>query len=175
RVGHLLDIEGEHALIEGRSPSFQQVVAGYEKQKAALQSRYNARIAAIDAERTALTARKWQRNWEVKRLSSLLVELGREEGVAEEKLARRATLFEHGLTTRDHYRDAEREAADRRQQRLDAGDQLARAESELAEAQRKLEELELKTRADAEQAIATHAADLAELDAALATEQQHRR
>ena len=63
-------------------------------------------------------------------------------------------------------------AGARRQQYLDARDQLTRAESELAEVERNLEELELKTRAGAEEAITKHIADLAELVIALASEQR---
>ena len=171
RVEYLLGIEGERAVIEGRSPSVEGGITGFAKQKAALLSRYNARIAALESERDVLTTRWLQRESEVKRLSSHLVALAHDERIAEDELARAAALHKHRLTTRDHLHEVERDAGTRRQQYLEARDQLTRAESELAEVERNLEELELKTRADAEEAIAKHIADLAELDAALANEQ----
>ena len=170
RVEHLLGIEGERALIEGRRPSVEGVVTGFAKQKAALLSRHNARVVALEGEREVLTTRRLQRASEVERLSSQLGALARDERIAEDAFARTAALYAHRLTTRDHLHDAEREAAARRQQHLDARDQLARAESALADVERDLAALVLKTRADAEAAIAKHTADLAELDAALANE-----
>lgn len=170
RVETLLGIEGERALIEGRRPSVEGVVTGFAKQKAALLSRHNARVAALEGEREVLTTRRLQRASEVERLSSHLGALARDERIAEDAFARTAALYAHRLTTRDHLHDVEREAAARRRQHLDARDQLARAESALADVERDLEALELTTRADAEATIAKHTADLADLDAALANE-----
>ncbi len=141
------------------------------KQKAEQLSLYTARQQAIEAERKVLTAQKAQRESEVKRLAAQLIVLRRDERNAEEELAVRTDLLERKLTTRDRFYGAQRDAADRQKQRLNARDQLAGAESELAEYERKLVEFETRTRAAAQESIAKHTAELAEVDAALKNEQ----
>lgn len=171
RAALLLAMEGSRAQVEGRAPQFDAVVAGFARQKAEQLALYNAQAQAIEAERTVLTAQKAQREAEVARLTAQLIVLRRDERIAEEELAVRTDLLERKLTTRDRFYGAQRDAADRQKQRLNARDQLAGAESELAEYERKLTELETRTRAAAQEAIAKSTAELAEVDAALKNEQ----
>jgi membrane fusion protein, adhesin transport system len=171
RAALLLAIEGARAQVEGRAPQFDAVVPGFAKQKAEQLALHNAQALAIEAERTVLSAQKAQRDAEVTRLTAQLIVLRRDERIAEEELAVRADLMERKLTTRDRFYGAQRDAADRQKQRLNARDQLTRAESELAEYERKLTEFEMRTRAGAQEAIAKHTAELAEVDAALKNEQ----
>lgn len=171
RASHLIAVEGERAVVEGRAPAFDAVVAGFVKQKTEQLTLFNARKQAIEAEHTVLTAQKAQRDSEVSRLSSQLFVLRRDERIAEEELALRTDLLARKLTTRDRFYGAQRDAADRQKQRLNARDQLARAESELAEYERKLQEFEARIKAEAQSAIAKHTAELAEVDAALRNEE----
>lgn len=171
RAAHLIAMEGDRAVVEGRAPAFDAIVPGFVKQKAEQLSLTNARQQAIEAERTVLTAQKAQRESEVRRLSAQLIVLRRDERNAEEELAVRTDLLDRKLTTRDRFYGAQRDAADRQKQRLNARDQLSGAESELSEYERKLIEFEKRTRAEAQESIAKHTADLAEVDAALSNEQ----
>lgn len=171
RAAHLIAMEGERAIVEDRAPAFDKIVGGFVRQKAEQLLLYNARKQAVEAERTVLAAQKSQRESEVARLSSQLIVLRRDERIAQEELALRTDLFERKLTTRDRYYGAQRDAADRQKQRLNARDQLSRAEGELAEYDRKRTEFEARTRAEAQASIAKHTADLAEVDAALRNEQ----
>jgi adhesin transport system membrane fusion protein len=171
RAAHLLAMEGERAIFEGRSPSFEAVVTGFAKQKAEQLSLYSARMQALEAERTVLRAQAAQRESEVARLSSQLIVLRRDAQIAEEELTLRTDLFERKLTTRDRFYGAQRDAADRQKQRMNARDQLVTAERELGEYERKRKEFEAKTRADAQEAIAKYTAELGEVDAALTNEQ----
>lgn len=171
RAALLIAMEGDRALTEARAPAFDGVVAGFAKQKAEQMSLYNARQLAIEAERTVLTAQKAQREAEVKRLAAQLIVLRRDEQIAQEELAVRTDLLDRKLTTRDRFYGAQRDAADRQKQRLNARDQLAGAESELAEYERKLTELETRTLAAAQESIAKRTAELAEVDAALKNEE----
>jgi len=171
RAAHLIAIEGDRAIVEGTMPAFDKIVPGFLKQKAEQLTLHNARKQAIEAERTVLNAQKAQRDSEVVRLSSQLIVLRRDERNAEEELALRTDLLERKLTTRDRFYGAQRDAADRQKQRLNARDQLARAESERAEYERKLHEFEARLRADAQESIAKHTAELGEVDAALRNEE----
>ncbi len=171
RAMHLIAMEGDRAVVEGRAPQVDAVVPGFLRQKAEQLSLYNARKQALEAELTVLNAQRAQRDSEVTRLSSQLVVLRRDEQVAGQELALRTDLLSRKLTTRDRFYSAERDAADRQKQRLNARDQLAGAKSELAEYERKLTELETRTRAEAQESIAKHTAELAEVDAALSNEQ----
>lgn len=171
RAAHLIAMEGDRAIFEGRTPNLDKVVADFVKQKAEQLSLYNARMQAIEAQRTVLNAQKAQRDSEVGRLTSQLIVLRRDQRIAEEELALKTDLFNRKLTTRDRYYGAQRDAADRQKQRLNARDQLAGAESGLAEYERKLKEFEAKTRADAQESIAKHTAELAEVEAALRNEE----
>ncbi len=171
RAAHLIAMEGDRAVVEGRAPAFDAVVPGFLKQKAEQLSLTTARQQAIEAERTVLTAQKAQRESEVRRLSAQLIVLRRDERNAEEELAVRTDLLDRKLTTRDRFYGAQRDAADRQKQRMNARDQLSGAESELSEYERKLIEFEKRTRAEAQESIAKHTADLAEVDAALSNEQ----
>jgi HlyD family type I secretion membrane fusion protein len=170
RAALLLAMEGDRAIFEGRAPNFDAAVKGHARQKAEQLAFHNARFQAIETQRTVLAAQKAQRDSEVTRLTSQLIVLRRDERIAEEELALRTDLLARKLTTRDRFYVAQRDAADRQKQRLNARDQLASAESELAEYERKLQEFEAKTKADAQAAIAEHTADLAEIDAALKNE-----
>jgi len=171
RAAHLLAMEGDRAIGEARAPGFDSVVKGFAQQKVEQLSLYNARLQSVEIQRTVLNAQTAQRDSEVARLSSQLIVLRRDERIAEEELILRKDLFERRLTTRDRYYGAQRDAADRQKQRLNARDQMARAEGELAEYERKLKEFDAKTRAEAQEAIAKHTADLAEIDAALKNEE----
>lgn len=171
RAAHIIAIEGERAIVEGRTPAFDKLVDGFVRQKAEQLSLFNARKQAVEAERTVLAAQKSKRESEVARLSSQLIVLRRDERIAQEELALRSDLFERKLTTRDRYYGAQRDAADRQKQRLNARDQLAGAESELSEYDRKATEFEARIRAEAQEAISKHTADLAEVDAALRNEE----
>ncbi len=171
RATHLIAIEGDRAVVEGRAPAFDAVVPGFLHQKAEQLSLYNARKQAIEAERTVLTAQKAQRQSEVTRLSSQLVVLRRDEQISSEELVVRTDLLDRKLTTRDRFYGAQRDAADRQKQRMNARDQLSGAKSELSEYERKLTELDARTKAEAQESIAKHTADLAEVDAALGNEQ----
>ena len=171
RAAHLLAMEGERAIFEGRTPSFEKIVTGFLKQKAEQLSLFNARMQALEAERTVLSAQTAQRESEVTRLSSQLIVLRRDSQIAEEELTLRSDLFNRKLTTRDRFYGAQRDAADRQKQRMNARDQLVTAERELAEYERKLKEFEARTRADAQEAIAKHTAELGEVEAALNNEQ----
>jgi membrane fusion protein, adhesin transport system len=128
-------------------------------------------MQSIEAQRTVLNAQKSQRNSEVDRLTSQLIVLRRDEQNASDELKLRTDLYDRKLTTRDRFYAAQRDAADRQKQRMNARDQLSRADSELSEYERKLTEFETKTRADAQESIAKHTADLAEVDAALRNEE----
>jgi adhesin transport system membrane fusion protein len=171
RAANVLAMEGERAIFEGRTPAFEAVVTGFVKQKAEQMSLYTARMQALEAERTVLRSQAAQRESEVARLSSQLIVLRRDAQIAEEELALRTDLFERKLTTRDRFYGAQRDAADRQKQRMNARDQLVTAERELGEYERKLTEFEAKTRAGAQEAIAKHTAELGEVDAALKNEQ----
>ncbi|MBL9098215.1 MAG: HlyD family type I secretion periplasmic adaptor subunit [Alphaproteobacteria bacterium] len=171
RATHLIAIEGERAVTEGRTPAFDKVVDGFVRQKAEQLSLYNARKQAIEAERTVLAAQKAQRESEVSRLTSQLIVLRQDERIAQEELALRSDLFQRKLTTRDRFYGAQRDATDRQKQRLNARDQLVSAESQLAEYDQKLREFEARTHAEAQESIAKHTADLAEVDAALRNEE----
>lgn len=171
RAAHLIAMEGDRAVMEGRAPAFDEVVPGFAKQKAEQLSLTTARQQAIEAERTVLTAQKAQRESEVRRLSAQIIVLRRDERNAEEELAVRTDLLDRKLTTRDRFYGAQRDAADRQKQRMNARDQLSGAESELSEYERKLIEFDKRTRAEAQESIAKHTADLAEVDAALSNEQ----
>lgn len=171
RAARLIAIEGDRALMERRAPQFDAIVTGFFKQKAEQLSLFNARQQAIGAERTVLSAQKAQRDSEVRRLSAQLIVLRRDEQIAEEELSVRADLMNRRLTTRDRFYGAQRDAADRQKQRMNARDQLSRAESELSEYERKLTEFETRTRADAQESIAKNTAELAEIDAALTNEE----
>ncbi|MFM9865663.1 MAG: HlyD family type I secretion periplasmic adaptor subunit [Micropepsaceae bacterium] len=171
RATHLIAIEGERAVVENRVPTFDAVVTGFLRAKAEQLSLYNARLQTLEAERTVLAAQKAQREAEVARLSSQLVVLRRDEQIAGEELAVRKDLMDRKLTTRDRFYGAERDAADRQKQRMNARDQLTGAKSELAEYERKLNELDTRTKAEAQESIAKHTAELAEVNAALGNEQ----
>ena len=69
RAAHLLAIEGQHALTEGRQPGFESVVSGFEAQKAAEISLFAARVQSQETQRTVLTAQLEQRRSEVSRLT----------------------------------------------------------------------------------------------------------
>jgi adhesin transport system membrane fusion protein len=171
RAANVLAMEGERAIFEGRMPAFEAVVTGFVKQKAEQMSLYTARMQALEAERTVLRSQAAQRESEVARLSSQLIVLRRDAQIAEEELTLRTDLFERKLTTRDRFYGAQRDAADRQKQRMNARDQLVTAERELGEYERKIKEFEAKTRAGAQEAIAKHTAELGEVDAALKNEQ----
>jgi len=171
RAAHLLAMEGERAIFEGRTPSFEKIVTGFLKQKAEQMSLFNARMQALEAERTVLSAQTAQRESEVARLSSQLIVLRRDSQIAEEELVMRQDLFNRKLTTRDRFYGAQRDAADRQKQRMNARDQLVTAERELSEYERKLKELDARTRAEAQEAIAKQTAELGEVEAALSNEQ----
>ncbi len=171
RAALLIAMEGDRALTERRAPKFDAVVTGFSVQKTEQLSLHTARQQALEAERTVLTAQKAQRESEVRRLAAQLIVLRRDERNAEEELAMRTDLLDRKLTTRDRFYGAQRDAADRQKQRLNARDQLAGAESQLAEYERKLVEFETRTRAAAQESIAKHTAELAEVDAALKNEQ----
>jgi HlyD family secretion protein/adhesin transport system membrane fusion protein len=171
RATHLIAIEGERAVVEDRAPAFDAVVPGFLSQKAEQLGLYNARKQAIEAERTVLNAQKAQRESEVARLTAQLGVLRHDEKIAGEELALRTDLLSRKLTTRDRFYGAERDAADRQKQRMNARDQLTGAKSELSEYERKLTEFETHAKAEAQESIAKHTAELAEVNAALGNEQ----
>ena len=140
----MLAIEGEQAIFKATVPDFDRVATGFTKQKAEQLSLYNARMQANEAQRTVLSAQKAQRESEVNRLSAQFIALRRDEKFAEEELALKSDLLNRKLTTRDRFYGAQRDAADRQKQRMNARDQLARAESELLEFERKLTEFETR-------------------------------
>ena len=171
RAAHLLAVEGDRAIFEGRTPSFDKIVAGFADQKVEQVVLYKARLEAFAAQRTVLTAQRQQRVSEVDRLTSQLVVLRRGEQYAADELKLKTDLLARKLTTRDRFYGSQRDAADTQKQRMNARDELGRAENELAEYQRKLTEFETKTRADAQESIAKHTAELAEVEAALKNEE----
>ena len=175
RADHLLAIEGEQAIFNSTVPDFDKVVTGFAKQKAEQLSLYNARMQANEAQRTVLSAQKAQRQSEVNRLSAQLIVLRRDERFAEEELALKSDLLNRKLTTRDRLYGAQRDAADRQKQRMNARDQLGGAESGLMEFERKLIEFETRMRADAQESIAKNTAELAEISAALKNEERRAR
>ena len=80
RAAHLLAVEGDRAIFEGRAPSFDKIVAGFADQKADQSALYKARMEAFAAQRTVLTAQREQRVSEVDRLTAQLMVLRRGGG-----------------------------------------------------------------------------------------------
>jgi membrane fusion protein, adhesin transport system len=170
RAAHLLAIESERAIVEGRTPNYAALVAGFQDQKHEQLSYYTAKQLALKSSASVLSQQIEQRRNSVRRHETQLPVLERDEERALAELARSKTLFDRQLTTRDTLYRAEREAADREKIRLETRDELARARNELAEYEHRLADLDARSRAEARESIATHTADLEEVEAQIGAE-----
>jgi HlyD family type I secretion membrane fusion protein len=169
RAALLLTIERERAVAEGRAPDFGGVVVGHEAQKLEQELLYKAAREAGREQRNVLASQLAQRRAEDERLLTQIRALERDAAIAEEELRVRKGLFKKGLTTRDRYYSAQRDASDLQARLANLRGERAELANSIAEAQHKLAELDSDMRARAREKISQSLAELEEVEQALAS------
>ena len=169
RATLLLTIERERAVAEGRAPDFDGVVSGFEAQKLEQRLLYNAERNADTEQRNVLASQLAQQRDEDERLANQIKALEQDATIAEEELRVRSGLLKKGLTTRDRFYNAQRDASDLRARLANLNDERARAANIIAEAQHKLAENDSDVRAKARGQAAQSLSDLEEVEQALAS------
>jgi HlyD family type I secretion membrane fusion protein len=169
RATLLLTIERERAIAEGRAPKLNEVIQGFEAQKAEQSLLYAAERNADIEQRNVLASQLAQQRNEDKRLANQIAALVRDAAIADEELRVRRGLLKKGLTTRDRYYNAQRDASDLHARLANLRDERARTASSIAEAQHKLAENDSETRAKAREKAALSLSELEEVEQALAS------
>lgn len=164
RATLVLSVERYEAVADGRAPKFDAVLEGREELKREQEMLYAPQLGAIEKRRSILEKQLEQQRSEQERLQNQLLALQERAALALDEARLRKRLFDDGLTTRDRYYAAQREAKDLEQEVADYRDQLAASKIQVLELEETVGEFDRQTQTELRQTKADLDIELAEVE-----------